>query len=109
MAKGQSTGKPQRAAEDPLADVRAAFGGDDAEPVTATEPDPETEAEHSAPLATVQDRADAVAVMIAAWHADTVATGFLHRGGRCGCRYIATRALDAMAPIQADDDDADQD
>lgn len=29
------------------------------------------------------------------WHADTVSLGFLHRGGRCGCRYIAQRILGA--------------
>lgn len=23
------------------------------------------------------------------WHANTVAVGFLHKGGRCGCRYLA--------------------
>lgn len=29
------------------------------------------------------------------WHADTVAMGFLHKGGRCGCRYIAQVILGA--------------
>lgn len=29
------------------------------------------------------------------WHADTVAVGFLHKGGRCGCRYIAQVILGA--------------
>lgn len=32
---------------------------------------------------------------VARWHADTVALGFLHKGGRCGCLYIAQRALGA--------------
>ena len=29
------------------------------------------------------------------WHADTVALGFLHKGGRCGCAYIARVILGA--------------
>lgn len=29
------------------------------------------------------------------WHADTVAIGFLHKGGRCGCAYIARVILGA--------------
>lgn len=29
------------------------------------------------------------------WHADTVAVGFLHKGGRCGCRYLAQVILGA--------------
>lgn len=32
---------------------------------------------------------------VARWHSDTVALGFLHKGGRCGCLYIAQRALGA--------------
>lgn len=29
------------------------------------------------------------------WHKDTVAIGFLHKGGRCGCAYIARVVLGA--------------
>lgn len=29
------------------------------------------------------------------WHADTVAVGILHRGGRCGCTYLAQTILGA--------------
>lgn len=29
------------------------------------------------------------------WHANTVAVGFLHKGGRCGCRYLAQVILGA--------------
>lgn len=29
------------------------------------------------------------------WHADTVAVGFLHKGGRCGCAYLARVVLGA--------------
>jgi hypothetical protein len=32
---------------------------------------------------------------VARWHADTVALGFLHKGGRCGCRYVAQVILGA--------------
>lgn len=27
------------------------------------------------------------------WHRDTVAVGFLHKGGRCGCNYLARVVL----------------
>lgn len=42
---------------------------------------------------TDQDADARMAEMIAAWHADTPALGFLHNGGRCGCRYVAKVAL----------------
>lgn len=29
------------------------------------------------------------------WHANTVALGFLHKGGRCGCTYLAQIVLGA--------------
>ena len=29
------------------------------------------------------------------WHENTVALGFLHKGGRCGCRYIAQAGFGA--------------
>lgn len=32
---------------------------------------------------------------VARWHANTVALGFLHKGGRCGCLYVAQIALGA--------------
>ena len=43
-----------------------------------------------AALAEVQPvQATTVDKAVERWHADTVAVGFLHKGGRCGCRYIA--------------------
>lgn len=45
------------------------------------------------PLQAVQ--ATSVDEAVARWHADTVALGFLHKGGRCGCRYIASVILGA--------------
>jgi hypothetical protein len=105
MGKQRPTTKPVQAS-DPLADVRAAFGGTDEPPVATTAPEsaPDQPEPEGAPLATVDDRLEARAAMIAAWHADPVALGFLHRGGRCGCRYLAERALDAVAPLQGDED-----
>lgn len=51
-------------------------------------------AEELAPLvAPVQDLTWEAAVEV--WHEDTVCLGFLHKGGRCGCRYIAQRILGA--------------
>jgi hypothetical protein len=32
---------------------------------------------------------------VARWHKDTVAVGFLHKGGRCGCAYLARVILGA--------------
>lgn len=44
-------------------------------------------------LAPVQDLTWEAAVEV--WHENTVALGFLHKGGRCGCRYIAQTILGA--------------
>lgn len=52
------------------------------------------------PLATEADQEDQVAVMIAAWHNDTPALGFLHGGGTCGCRYLARTALQIASPVK---------
>ena len=76
-------------APDPLADLR--------EPDTTGPPAPPAEnlEPEAVPLHTQawHDRAEAETV--AAWHADTTAPGFLHRGGVCGCRYLARTALRA--------------
>jgi hypothetical protein len=42
---------------------------------------------------------EARAVVIAGWHADSVSLGFLHKGGNCGCRYLAGVALTAVLPV----------
>lgn len=56
------------------------------------------------PLATDDDVDAQVAEMIAAWHADTVSLGFLHGGGRCGCRYLARTALRVTKPGKPQED-----
>lgn len=67
-----------------------------------------TQAEQAEPARVLltQDAWDAArAEVIAGWHADTVALGFLHKGGNCGCRYLAGIALSAAMPAGPDDTD----
>lgn len=54
------------------------------------------------PLAEPVAREDSVSVVIAAWHADTTALGFLHKGGVCGCNYLARAALAGVLPVAGD-------
>lgn len=99
---------------DPLADLRQEWGGGEAgepaipfpdvEPADQGDPDAV-----SVPLTTEERREEMTAVIIAAWHADPVSHGFLHRGNRCGCRYIIARALDAVAPVAPDEDEEEAD
>lgn len=72
---------------DPLADLRAP----DTDPGLTAEPTPEVVKVR--PTAGADFHAEARAEVVAAFHADTVATGMLHKGGTCGCRYLATLAL----------------
>lgn len=84
--------KPIQTDSDPLADLRAPEV--EAPPAIVVEIAPTV-------LYSEADRDHAVAVIIAAWHADTTTQGFLHGGGQCGCRYIAgvaTRAIMPLAP-----------
>lgn len=64
------------------------------------EPTPEGVFMSEAASAIVDDLLDAIKPMLQVeaqtadevverWHANTVAVGFLHKGGRCGCRYLA--------------------
>lgn len=41
--------------------------------------------------------------IVAAYHADSTAQGFAHKGGACGCRYLARKALQAAVgePVEA--------
>lgn len=73
---------------DPLADLRL---NDD----LAAGHTPETEDAVQAlrPTAPQSFHDEARAEIVAAYHADTVATGMLHKGGTCGCRYLAALAL----------------
>lgn len=73
----QSTPPVQPA--DPLADLR--------EDAPAGPPAPEV-VEDAAPF-------DVVGAIVAEWHSDTTAQGFAHKGGACGCRYLALGALRA--------------
>lgn len=53
-------------------------------------------------LVTEDDQQAQVDRMIVAWHDNTIALGFLHKGGRCGCHYLAKIAAQAIAPTLLD-------
>lgn len=70
------------------------------------DPTPEGEFQGEAASAIVDDLLDAIRPMLEVqaltadeaverWHRDTVAVGFLHKGGRCGCAYVARVILGA--------------
>jgi hypothetical protein len=69
-------------------------------------PTPEGVFQSEAASAIVDDLLDAIRPMLEVqaldadeaverWHKDTVAIGFLHKGGRCGCAYVARVILGA--------------
>ena len=41
---------------------------------------------------------------VVAMHADTTTLGFLHKGGNCGCHYIAGVILQAVMPVAPETD-----
>lgn len=97
---------PSTAPVDPLADLRDA---DDAPNVPREGQADETEAAVEVrPMVTAATQEDLVAEVVVAWHNDTVATGFLHKGG-CGCRYLARLALRHAVPVMTDEDMAERD
>lgn len=100
---------PQEAQESPQ-EAQGASGGSDPLATLIGEacgrvsmcwdPTPEGVFQSEAASAIVEDLVEAVRPMLEVqatgvqeaverWHADTVAMGFLHKGGRCGCHYIA--------------------
>lgn len=88
--------------EDPLADLREpADGPTPLEGGPAPQEGPEEPQDAlSRPLATQEAWDAARAEMIAGWHADTTAMGFLHRGSACACHYLAGVALTAIMPTE---------
>jgi hypothetical protein len=94
---------------DPLADLRP---GDDAPALPETEE--LAEAVKVRPTAGQEFHDEARAEIVAAFHKDTVATGMLHKGGTCGCRYLAALCLQIVLgapqePAQDEDDPDDED
>ena len=96
-----TTTKPQAAEADPLADLREPEGATPPGPPAAPDvkPDPE-------PVDETHDalwHEDAATRITQAWHADTTSQGFAHKGGVCGCRYLARKALLAALgePVEA--------
>lgn len=74
---------------DPLADLRPS---EDTTPPGLPPEDMEA-VQAIRPTAPQSFHDEARAEIVAAFHGDTVATGMLHKGGTCGCRYLATLAL----------------
>jgi hypothetical protein len=48
----------------------------------------------------------AVTEVVDRWHGDRIAVKYAHKGGSCGCRYLADLALRTVlgAPVQVSDD-----
>lgn len=97
MPRAATAVRPQA---DPLADLRPS---EDSTSPGLTEQD-EQEIQALRPTAPQSFHDEARAEIVAAFHGDTVATGMLHKGGTCGCRYLATLALRTAlgAPQEAD-------
>lgn len=95
-------------AADPLADLRAATQ-DGPLPVIATSPPAPQQPEPGEPVNrdTPAWHTDAARRISTAWHADDTAVANLHRGGTCGCNYLATTALRAAlgAPVEPVEDE----
>lgn len=113
----QTTPKPP-ATPDPLADLRE----DDAPglpggSVIPGNSEPELEADAAPivadirPMVTEDTWETMVTEMVVAWHQDLTSQGFLHGGGQCGCRYIASHALRVAVPVitEADLEERDLD
>lgn len=99
--QGEGDGGPE--GHDPLATVVGEACGAVS---MCWDPTPEGEFQSEAASAIVDDLLDAIRPMLEVqaldadeaverWHRDTVAVGFLHKGGRCGCRYVARVILGA--------------
>ena len=95
---------PEPTQDDPLADLRS----DDETPgalLDNPDADPENpEAVEVRPLVTQDTQDEMVTEVMTVWHADTVALGFLHKGGACGCRYLAKVALRQVVPVLTEAD-----
>lgn len=91
---------------DPLADLREPSGVTvEPEPADST---PAGEATTQAPegLPVVFDRLwheQAAIQVVNRWHADRIASRYAHKGGTCGCRYLAQMALVEAVGIPAPD------
>lgn len=110
MPQPRSATRTRPPTNDPLADLRPA----DDTPAGHT---PNTPAEPEGtdalrPVASQDFHDQAKAEIVAAFHLDQVATGMLHKGGTCGCRYLADLALRTalgapQEPVQAEEDPED--
>lgn len=85
--------RPAAPAPDPLAHLRAPESAAVGTP-PETAPQPVEDLEEEEALARPQEWHDAaVPAIVDRWHGDRVAQSYAHRGGTCGCRYLASMAL----------------
>lgn len=103
-AEPEPVADPLAALRDPAEDARTIPGQDQEAP---QDDQGETQEDEPTPVGLVtQERWDeARREAVVAFHADTTAVGFLHKGGTCGCHYIAGVVLQAVLPVQHEDDD----
>jgi hypothetical protein len=102
-SKTQQAAQPAPVApEDPLADLREPSDARYPDGVDDQAPEASEEAPGLVALVTQERWDEAVAEVIAAWHADPTSLGFLHKnnGTMCGCRYLARIALTSAMPVQ---------
>lgn len=103
--------KPVAPPADPLADLRP----DDDTPnvpavVSDAQPNDDTEEPFVLDALDAAWHEDAQTRIVAAWHRDRTAQGFAHKGGVCGCRFLARVALVAAVgePVALPDDVEDE-
>lgn len=95
---------------DPLANLRAPESTTPALPVVTPE-EAEEAALEAGPAPQGQEWHDAaVSAVVARWHGDRVAVRYGHKGGSCGCRYLASLALlEAVGYAGATEEDEAED
>lgn len=92
------------ATSDPLADLRTD------EPAGPPAPDDVEPQADEVALFSQEWHDEALARAVVAMHRDTVATGSLHKGGTCPCRYLSRLVIQAAVgePVEADPDEDDE-
>jgi hypothetical protein len=93
---------------DPLADLRDPadldpMAGPVGFPDDTELPDEDLGPVYEGPLVTQEAWDEARRLAVVAMHEDTTTLGFLHKGGTCGCNYIAGVILQATMPVRLED------
>jgi len=97
--------RPAAPVADPLADLRAPEHREPEAPAGEVVPEAEQVTLHSPAW-----HDQALAQIVGAWHRDKAAQGFAHKGGTCGCRYLARLAMEAVhgQPVEPLEDEPDE-